>query len=303
MGNDISKDNVRLSVITSCFKGEMYLRSFINQLKQQSFSSELVWILVHNEPSQVEMDIVREFSEQHPGKIRHIIRNPVEPISASWNRGWNTAETEYVCFWNLDDCRLYNSLQRQVETLERNPDCVMSYGDYMVVPEYGSTIGKRVKTNSYNTFIFQRKFPGGAFMVWRRNALDRLGYFDEQLQIACDYDLVTRAAVSRLRMCKTPGLIGYFTNESKGLSTIIGENKEVIERTVVQIRYGMFDKVIQENLLVSEKYRISGILVGDNWLPIEIFVENYASFIKRRLFLQKFVRVRRLFMKLLKGTR
>jgi GT2 family glycosyltransferase len=296
------ENNFKVSVITSCFKGEKYLEPFISQLKKQSFFSVLEWIFVHNEPSLRELEIIREFGEEFPGKLKHIIKNPVEPISASWNRGWNTAEAEYVCIWNLDDCRPYDSLQRQVETLEHNPDCVMSYGDYMVVTQYGSTVGEKIKTHPYNAFLFQRKFPGGACMVWRRNVLDRLGYFDEQLQIACDYDLVTRAAASGLKMCKTSGLVGYFTNESKGLSTIKGANKEVVERTVVQMRYGMFDKVVQENLLLgAEKYRISEILVENDWFPIENFVKGYSTFIKQRMFLKKLAGIRRFFTKLLGG--
>jgi glycosyltransferase involved in cell wall biosynthesis len=299
----MSESNFKVSVITSCFKGETYLSSFINQLKFQSFFPVLMWILVHNEPSPREIEIVKEFSEEFPGKIKHIIRNSVEPLGASWNRGWKTAETEYICFWNLDDCRPYDSLQRQVEALGQNPECVMAYGDFMVVPQYAAIIGKRIKTIPYNSFLFQRRFPGGAFMVWRRKVSDRIGYFDEQLQTACDYDLVTRAAVSGMKMCKTSGLVGYFTNESKGLSTQKGVDKEMIERTVVQLRYGMFDKIISKNIFDSGKYRISEILVGNNWLFIGNFVKDYALFINHRMLLQKFAGLRRLFMKLFQGVK
>jgi GT2 family glycosyltransferase len=293
------QNNFKVSVITSSFKGEVYLRSFINQLKSQTFFPVLEWILVHNEPSLCEIEIVEEFSEEFPGKIKHIIRNSVEPLSASWNQGWKAAETEYVCFWNLDDCRPYDSLQRQVEKLEQNPDCVMAYGDFLEVPKYGSLVGKRRKTISYNAFLFQRRFPGGAFMVWRRNALDLIGYFDEQLEIACDYDLVTRAAASGLRMCKAPGIVGHFTNESKGLSTVKGPNKEVFERTVVQLRYGMYDKALPKNIPDSNKYRISEILMGGSWFSVKMFVKNYASFIQHRMFLQNLAGIRRFVMKLL----
>jgi len=299
----MSKKNFKVSVITSSFKGETYLMSYIDQLKSQTFFPVLEWILVHNEPSPREIKIVEEFSEEFPGKIKHIIRNSVEPLSASWNQGVKVAETGYVCFWNLDDCRPYDSLQRQVEKLEQNPDCVMAYGDFLEVPKYGSLIGKRRKTPPYNTFLFQRRFPGGAFMIWRRNTMDIIGYFDEQLEIACDYDLVTRAAVSKLKMCKTPGLVGYFTNEAKGLSTMKSPNKEMLERTVVQLRYGMYDKVISNNLPHLEKYRISEILIGGDWFSMETLVKNYASFISHRKFLQNFAGVRRLFMRLFQRTK
>lgn len=293
--------NFKVSVITSCYKGEIYLSSFINQLKLQSFFPVLEWIFIHNEPSQREIEIVKGFDLELPGKINHIIRDSVEPLSASWNRGWKSAKTEYICFWNLDDCRPYDSLQRQVERLEQNPECAMTYGDFIEVVQYGSLVGKRMRTIPYNIFLFQRRFPGGAFMVWRRNISDQIGYFDEQLQIACDYDLVTRAAVSGLKMCKTAGLVGYFTNESKGLSTVKGVKKEVVERTIVQLRYGMFDKIFPENVLDAKKYRISEILIDGNWFLIESFVRGYASYIKRRMFLYKLASVRAFFMRLFRS--
>lgn len=298
---NMTENYLKLSVITSCYKGEPYLKSFISQLKQQSYFPVLKWILIHNEPSIHEMEVVNDFAKEFPEKIRHIIRTSVEPLSASWNLGWKIAETEYICFWNLDDCRPRDSLERQVKTLEHNPDCVMSYGDFLEVPQYGSMTGITKKTTTYNSFIFQRRFPGGAFMVWRRNASDRVGYFDEQLRISCDYDFVTRAVVAGLKMCKTSGLVGYFTNSSNGLSTIKGTNNEVIERIVVQLRYGMFDKAGSENVVGMEKYRISEIFIENNWFPVQNFVKSYESFINRRYFLKKFAFARRLFMKLLKG--
>ena len=294
-------NNFKVSIITSCFNGEIYLKSFIAQLKLQSCFPDLKWILVHNEPSLREIEIIREFGVEFPGKIKHIIIDKVEPLGVSWNRGWKAAETEYMCFWNMDDCRPYNSLQRQVETLEQTNDCVMAYGDFLEVAQYGSVNGKRINTFPYNALLFQRRFPGGAFMVWRRKVSDQIGYFDEQLQIACDYDLVTRAAVSGLKMCKTTGLVGYFTNESKGLSTVKGVKKEVVERTVVQLRYGMFDKVLPENVLDAKKYRISEILIDRNWFLIESFVRGYASYIKRRMFLYKLASVRVFFMRLVRS--
>jgi GT2 family glycosyltransferase len=295
----MSEKLFRVSIISSCFRGDAYLSSFIDQLISQTLFPMLEWVLIHNEPSPHEMEIVKEFQERFPEKIKHFVIHPVEPLSASWNRGWKSASAEYVSFWNLDDCRPQDSLQRQVETLEQNPDCVMTYGDYMEVRQYGNLSGRWKKTPPAHTIVLQRVFPGGAFMVWRRNAVERLGYFDEQLHIACDYDLVTRAAASGMKICKTSGLVGYFTNEGVGLSTIKGTNKETVERTVVQLRYAIFDKVIPENTLDAKNYRISEILIEGRWFSLAQFVRNYLSYVRRRIFLQNFGGLRKFFIRIL----
>jgi len=295
----MSEKLFRVSIISSCFRGDAYLSSFIDQLMSQPLFPMLEWVLIHNEPSPYEMEIVKGFQERFPEKIKHFVIHPVEPLSVSWNRGWKCASAEYVSFWNLDDRRPQDSLQRQVETLERNLDCVMTYGDYLEVQQYGSSSGVWKKTPPAYTILLQRVFPGGAFMVWRKNAAERLGYFDEQLNIACDYDLVTRAAVSGMKICKTNGLVGYFTNEGVGLSTIKGTNKETIERTVVQLRYALFDKVIPENTLDAKNYRISEILIEGHWVSLALFVRNYLSYTRRRMFLQNLGGLRKFFMRIL----
>ena len=297
----MSEKVFRLSVISSCFRGDAYLSSFIDQLMSQTLFPRLEWVLIHNEPSPREMEIVKAFQEQFPEKIKHFVIQPVEPLSASWNRGWKCASADYVGFWNLDDCRPQDSLERQVETLEQNLDCVMTYGDYREVAHYGSSSGKWRKTPPAYTVLLRRVFPGGAFMVWRKNAAEQLGYFDEQLNIACDYDLVTRAAVSGMKICKTSGLVGYFTNEGLGLSTIKGTSKETVERTVVQLRYAIFDKVIPGNTWDVKNYRISEILIGGQWFSLAMFVRNYLSYIRRRMFLQNLRGLRKFFMRILRA--
>lgn len=136
-------------------------------------------------------------------------------------------------------------------------------------------------------------------MVWRKNAAERLGYFDEQLHIACDYDLVTRAAASGMKICKTSGLVGYFTNEGVGLSTIKGTKKETVEKTVVQLRYAIFDKVIPKSTSDAKDYRISEILIEGQWFSLALFVRNYLSYVRRRMFLQNLGGLRKFFMRIL----
>jgi len=90
----MSESSLKVSVVTSCYNGEAYLSSFINQLKSQSLFHALEWILIHNEPSLHEIEIVNQFREEFPGKITHIIRDSVEPLSVSWNRGWKIARAK-----------------------------------------------------------------------------------------------------------------------------------------------------------------------------------------------------------------
>lgn len=248
----------RVSIITSCYRGERYLASFFDQVVAQSLFPRVEVILVHNEPTPEEIAIVHHFHDQHPTNIQHLIVQPVESLGASWNRGWKASTAAYLCIWNVDDRRTPDSLERQIEYLEKHLEVVMTYGDYVTVSEYGLESGwYRVTPAEFDRKLFTREFPqGGAFLVWRKSLSERIGYFDEQFKGGADFDLSVRIALHDLITARTEGCMGYFTDAEQGISTREGASIAAIERTVIQLRYGIFDLVRWEHLAAAREYWI-----------------------------------------------
>jgi hypothetical protein len=241
-------------------------------------------ILVHNEPTQDELAIAARFGEQYPTQMQHLTVSPVEPLGASWNRGWQEARGEYLCVWNVDDRRPPDSLEVQVRLLDQNPQHVMAYGDYITAPAYGLETGWLRKTpRRFDKALFSREFPqGGAFLMWRRSLAEQIGYFDEQFKGGADFDFSVRVALNDLTMARAEGLMGYFTDAQQGLSTRDGASLGSIERTVIQLRYGAFDLVRWEYLGPAKKYRLGQAYYRGQWHPLSDLVPGYAAFIRRR---------------------
>ena len=273
----------RLSVVTSLYKGAEYLAPFLKNLAEQSLFAELELVLVHNEPSPDELDILKEFNQTHPKKIQHIVVDEVEALGASWNRGWRAAKGEYVAIWNVDDRRTPDSLEQQLALMEQHSEAAVCYGDLYEVPEYGLEDGAFVSTPPYSLKRFRRSFPQrGAFLVFRKSIADTLGYFDEQLQVGPDLDYAWRIAARGGRMIRAEGVMGYFTNAEQGLSTRDGARRSAVERTVLQLRYGVFDKVRSEYLAEAKQYRLGSVLNSGEWVTVSDLLPGYRNYVALR---------------------
>ena len=268
-----------VTVLTSCFRGIDYLPEFLESVAAQTIFDETEIVLSHNEPNSNELQNVRDFQALYPGQLRHIIVNPVEPLGASWNRCWYSARGRYVCIWNTDDLRTPDSLQRQRDVLDHQPDAALAYGDFMIVRRFGDARGRYVSTPDFDRLEFSRSFPVGPFPMWRREIGAQVGYFDEQLRSGADFDLSVRIAL-RFPMVRVPNLLGYFTNEGTGLST--GNVLQPTERTVIELRYGIYDKIDYDYLPRALRYNIPSLLQFGQWVPVEQLVPEYEKFISDR---------------------
>lgn len=271
---------ISVSTITPCFRGEQYLAKFLESVAAQTIFEEIEVVLDHNEPSECELEMVREFQERYPGRLQHIVVRPVEPIGASMNRCIRQARGRYVAIWNVDDLRAVDSLQRQRDVLDAYSDMGLTYGDFVVVREFGSTQGEYVAIPEFHQEEFTRGMLGGPFYMWRKELSERAGYFDEQLVQGPDFDLLVRLAFNTLGK-KTEGLLGHYLNAGTGLGSRKG-TLQPVDRTAIELRYGILDKVDYGYLRAAQCYRINEIFFNRKWHPVASFVPDYAAVMRAR---------------------
>ncbi len=272
-----------LSVLSSVYKGATFLPGFLENLRAQTLFPELELVIVLNEPDSVEEQMVKDFSSKYPQQVQALRVDKVETLGASWNRGWAAARAPYLAIWNIDDRRVPDSLGRQLTELEQNSDWVLCYGDYLTVSAYGKEGGALRRTPAYSSSHFSRAFAqGGAFWVFRRELAKHTGYFDEQFEVAADMDLSLRMAAKGLQMGRADDVLGYFTDAAQGLSTREGAKRARIERTAVQLRYAVFDKVDPPLQLEALGYRLDAIRSFGEWHAIREYLPNYENFVRVR---------------------
>jgi glycosyltransferase involved in cell wall biosynthesis len=277
-------NNIKVSTITPCFRMQKYLKLFLEELPKQTIFENIEVVLDHNEPTEEELIWVREFQEKYPNRLKHIVVNPVEPIATSMNRCIRESSGEYLTIWNVDDLRTSDSIEKQVKLLEQNLNCDIANGNFIIVRNFGSKNGQFVDHSIYEPGHkeFTRGMVLGPFFMFRKTLLEKSGVFDEQLKSGADFDLAVRLAIHNSNVLCTPGILGYYLNEGKGASTN-GDGKQPTERTVIELRYGIYDKIENNWLEKTKTYKIKEVLTNGLWESIEKYVPNYEEFVKNNI--------------------
>jgi len=274
---------VKISVLVSLYHGEIFLRGFFKHLAAIQNPETLEIVIIHNEPSDYEIELIQSSKKEIKAKIVHHIVDRRETLYKSWNRGIKLASGRYITIWNVDDVRLPDSLARQARILDEESDLDFTYGDQIDIQSYGETKGVRIIVPEYaeNPGLFLTGFYIGSFPMWRRSLHDVAGYFDEQFRSAGDYDFFVRAARNRAGG-KTAGVLGYYL-ASQGISKSGSMNN--IERTFVELRYAQYQKLNYVYLLPALiRYRILKILSYGMNYRVGQFFPNYQFYMISRIY-------------------
>lgn len=273
-------DQPLVSTITPCFRMKRYLKKFLEWLPEQDVFEKLEIVLDHNEPDEEEIKWVQDFQEKYPNRIKHIIVEKVDPIGVSMNRCIKEASGEFVSIWNVDDLRTSVSISQQVEALQKTPGAEIAFGDYKIVTSFGMTEGEIVEHDQFPETEFTRGMIFGPFIMFRKSLCEKAGYFDEALKSGADFDLSVRLALHG-KAVKTKGLLGYYLNEGLGASTR-PNSLQPIERTVIELRYGIYDKIEYQYLPKALNYDIRHIELDGQKLNVSDFVPDYENWIQKR---------------------
>lgn len=274
----------KISVITPCYRGEGYLATFLENVAHQTVLAEVELVLDHNEPSDKELLLVDAFDKEFPGILVHRVVRPVVPIGRSVNNCINAASGKYLCIWNVDDRRTDDSLERMCATLDTSLDAGFTYGDFVVVDSLGKRNGKRINCMEFERLEFTRSMILGPFFMWRASLASTVGLFDEQFKSGADFDFAIRLAM-RSSGRKTEGNLGYFLDIGEGASTggsHVPKNVQPIERTVIELRYGIYDKIDYDYLPLAHRYSVPYLLQFGEWVFVEKFVPDYENFMQDR---------------------
>lgn len=273
---------MRISCITPCYKMERYLKVFLDELPKQTIFDDIEVVLDHNDPTEIEVFWVKQFQAKYPGRIKHIITNPVQPIGVSMNTCIMESSAPYVCIWNVDDLRTADSLEKQVLFLEKNEDYGVCHGNFVISKAFGVKSGLFIDHSEYVNGHpeLTRGMVIGPFFAWRKALCNKVGYFDEQLKSGADFDLAIRLA-SSTKVGVVHGVVGYYLDEGRGASTN-GSYKQPVERTVIEKRYGILDKIEQRwlNHENFSDYDSQTIVNFGKAHCVREFFDDYDSFIK-----------------------
>jgi glycosyltransferase involved in cell wall biosynthesis len=221
---DFLKSAPIATVIVSLYKSDAYLDSFLESLLSQTALSKCEVLIVSVQPT----NEVRTLLANKLGKIRQItIMESAELIGIyeAWNLAISCTEGKYITNMNADDLRAPNSLEIQIQTIEKTGADVV-YQDVFYAYEHGLTFDEVASVNvrsnlpegSLKLLAQGINFPHNAPM-WKRTLHEQVGFFDTTFKSAGDHDFWIRCSLAEAVFIKCDSIhVSYFINPN-GMST------------------------------------------------------------------------------------
>lgn len=174
---------IRVSAIIPVFNGAATLRQALDSVLNQTESHGLELIVVDDGSTDTTAAIIKSYGD----RVRAIRQSNAGPAAAR-NTGARSARGEYLAFLDADDRWLPEMPERAIDVLDSDPDCVLAYGNLMIVDSEGHSLGSSLIAGEYAHApsmgaILERMWPimPSAALI-RRSAFDACGGFEEQFR-------------------------------------------------------------------------------------------------------------------------
>lgn len=146
---------------------------------------DLEYIVIDGGSTDATLDILKKY-----GRFICWISEPDKGQTDAINKGLHLATGEIVAYLNSDDIYEPGTLRRIADLFSQSKDIAMIYGDIIHIDEASRFIEFH-KTGEVN---IRKYLMAGDFYLpqpsvfFLREVIDTIGYFDEKLHLAMDYD-------------------------------------------------------------------------------------------------------------------
>src|SRR5271169_5995224 len=176
-----------IAVIIPAYNSAHYLRRCIDSILLQTHPA--AEIIVVDDGSR---DNTREIVMSYQDSVRYFWR-PNGGLSAARNTGVQQTVSTWIAFLDADDRWEPRKLELQVRALDQNPRAVLCYTNKLLVSPDGlqRVSGVTPPHQLWPKLRYANPITPSTVMI-RRDALDEVGGFDEELRACEDWDLWVR---------------------------------------------------------------------------------------------------------------
>lgn len=203
-----------VSVVISAYNAEAFISDTIQSIQAQTYEQFEV-IIVDDGSQDRTAEIVRSFA-QYDDRIR-LIQQQNSGVAASRNLAIQHASGQYIAPIDADDIWYPERLSKHVyclETSDATVGLVYSWSTYL--NEAGEIKGYSpfgqlgaVEGNVLAMLVFYNFLDNACTAMFRRECLDRVGFYDCELETCEDWDLYLRIAEQYQFRMVPEYLIGY----------------------------------------------------------------------------------------------
>jgi glycosyltransferase involved in cell wall biosynthesis len=222
----------KISVIIPIYNGESTIRETIESILNQTFTDFEI-IAIDDGSTDRTVEVVRSI----PDRRIKLFSYANGGQAASRNRGMERASGEYFAFIDADDLWTPDKLETQLKALEDHPDAGVAYSwvDYIDESNQYVRSGGRLKVNgdAYGHLLLTDFLENGSNPLVRREAIEKVGNFEETLPPSEDWDLWIRLAAAYNYVCVPHTQILYrisSTSQSSNVERVEASCLRVLDR-------------------------------------------------------------------------
>ncbi len=175
----MEKSNPLVSVVIPVHNGEKYIKESIDSCLNQTYDNIEI-IVVDDNSEDKTLEILKNYGE----KITVLPVEKQNGLGNVINIGIRKSQGKYIARMDADDFMYPTRIQKQVEYLESNPNCVAIGGQIDIIDENSNITGHREyaiedKDIKKNRFLFQ-PFAHPAVTL-RKSIVEEIGLYPENM--------------------------------------------------------------------------------------------------------------------------
>lgn len=211
----------KVSVVLSVCNGSVYLRDSVGSILNQTFQ-DFEFIIIDDGSTDNSWEILTEYAKCD----RRIRLNKNEEnvgLTKSLNKGLKLAQGEYIARQDADDISLPNRLQLQVNFLNTHPEVGALGSAIEFIDPQGKILKKQELPEDHNSLkalLLINNCLWHSSMTMRKNLLQKLGGYNEEMLCTQDYDLWWRIACNSCLASLPDILSRYRLGDSSAISTL-----------------------------------------------------------------------------------
>ena len=220
------EDIPKISIITSVYNGDDYIRGFMEDITSQNvFKEKCELIMINANSPGNEEKVILEFQDKFPNNIKYKKLEEDPGIYGTWNVALSMATGEFITNANLDDRKSPESILAHAEELVNNPEIDLVYSDMLITKEINETWsenssnGEKYTMPNFSLGALKMVNMPHAAPMWRKSLHDKYGVFDDSFKSAGDWEMWLRAASRGSRFKKIDGFYNLYCFNPKGVST------------------------------------------------------------------------------------
>lgn len=219
---------MKVSIITVCFNIAGTIEDSIKSVLSQDYKN-IEYIVVDGGSTDGTLDIINRYRD----KIAKVISEPDNGIYDAMNKGLRSSTGDILATLNGDDVYAEKTTVSQMTEFIQNNALDAAYGDLIYIDRHDTGHVKRFwQPGRYKKGAFCHGWviPHPTFFC-RKEIFEKYGYFNDDLQIAADFELMLRLIEKhRIKIGYMPKVIVKMSTGGKAnvLRGIIQGNREII---------------------------------------------------------------------------